>query len=288
MGRCGLDVRASACVKANMSTRNPHSALVPFLASTTGDTVGSVQGMESQSIPGLDHYGACRPAGNASGDFFGFIPLDVRRLLAFIGETPGPGMSSLAVTTSVETHFRGVADGGPNSLAAAASRLNHALCDVASDGSLTTLFCACIDPLRCVLRYLSAGYESALLLRANDRRVHRLETTGTVLGLTSRTVYRQRTVALGPGDLLVAFTGGVADAVDRSGCVVGEVGVVDALREHRDDPPQVLVEHILDAVARYGDGEAQLADRTALAVRFAGSAGSFNEGHSVKLARAAA
>ncbi len=244
--------------------------------------------MEDGSIPHLDYYGACLPAGNASGDFFEFIPLAGRRLLASIGETPGPGMSSRAAMTAVGAHFRGIDAGGPGALAAAVSRLNRALCDVASDGSLTTLLCACIDPLRRVLRYLSAGHESALLLRANRWRVHRLEPTGTVLGLTSRTVYQQRTLALGPGDVLIAFTGGVADAVDRTGRVLGEAGVVDALRDHRDESPQILVEHILEAVARHADGASQPADQTVMAVRLAGSVGSLNQERADKLACAAA
>ncbi len=244
--------------------------------------------MASRSIPGLDYHGACRPASNSTGDFFKFIPLDGHRLHAAIGQIPGPGISSLTMTTAVEAHFRGIAAGGPDALAAAASRLNRALCDVAWEGSLTTLLFVCIDPLRRVLRYLSAGHESALLFRAGHSRVHRLEPTGTVLGLTSRTVYRQRTVALGPGDMLIAFTGGVTDAVDGAGRVSGEACAVETLRNHSDDPPQVLVERILDAVARYGDGTGQPADRTVLAVRFAGSAGSLNEDRSAKLALAAA
>jgi len=244
--------------------------------------------MECQSIPHLDYYGACRPSGATSGDFYEFIPLDGRRLLAAIGQAPGPGMTSAAMMAAVKTHFRGISGGGPDALAAAALRLNRALCDVASDGSLATLFCACLDPLRRVLRYLSAGHETALLFRAHRLHAQRLEPTGTVLGLTSRTVYRQRTVPLHPGDVLVAFTGGVADAVDRAGRVVGEAEVIEALRESPDDPPPVLVDRILDAVGRFGNGTGQAVDRTVLAVRFAGSAGSLNERGAAALAFAAA
>jgi serine phosphatase RsbU (regulator of sigma subunit) len=88
--------------------------------------------------------------------------------------------------------------------------------------------------------------------------------------------------------VLVAFTGGVTDAVDRTGRILGEAGVVDALRDHRDEPPQVLVERILEAVAQHGDGASQPADRTVVAVRFAGSAGSLNQERADTLACAAA
>ena len=244
--------------------------------------------MESRWIPGLDYYGACRSAGNASGDFVKLIPLEGRRLLASIGQTPGPGMSSLTVSTAVEAHFRGVTGGGSDALSAAASRLNRALCDLASDGSLTTLFCACIDPLRRVLRYLSAGHESALLYRANGWRARRLEATGTVLGLSSRTVFRQHTVGLSPGDALIAFTGGVTDIVNRAGRPWGEAGVIDALRDHGDDPARILVERILEAAEQYGDAADEPAEQTVLAVRFAGSTGSFNRDRAEVVAFAAA
>jgi sigma-B regulation protein RsbU (phosphoserine phosphatase) len=274
-----------------MSTRNRHSTSVPFFAPLIGENTALVlqpaPEAASRTIPSLDYYGASRPASNSTGDFFDFIALD-SRLLASIGEAPGPGVSSPAVLTAVRAYFSGVACEGPDGLAAAGARLNRSLCEVASDGSLTTLFFACVDPLRRVLRYLSAGYESAFLFRAKSFRVRRLEPTGTVLGLTSRTVYRQRAVSLSPGDVLVAFTGGVADAVDRAGRAVGEEGVVTALKDQPDDPPRVLVERILNAVARYADGVGQLADRTVLAVRFAGSAGNLNEGHAADLAFAAA
>jgi serine phosphatase RsbU (regulator of sigma subunit) len=64
--------------------------------------------------------------------------------------------------------------------------------------------------------------------------------------------------------------------------------VIEALRDSPDNPPRILVERILDTVARYGEGAGQPADQTVLAVRFAGSEGSLNEGHAAKVALAAA
>lgn len=266
--------------------------MVPFVAPPigAGPSLGyqPAQGTESRPVSSLDYYGACRPASNVSGDFFDFITLDEQRLFASIGEAPGPGISPLAVMTAVEAHFRGITAGDPDALTAAASRLNRALCNVGSAGSIATLFCACIDPLRRVLRYLSAGHEPALLFRGNRFRVHRLEPTGTVLGLTGRTVYRQRTVSLDPGDVLIGYTGGVSDAMDGTGSALGEAGVAAALRDHWNDPPQVLVGRVLEAAALYGDGGGQQADQTVVAIRFAGSAGGIHEGRAATLAFAAA
>jgi len=246
--------------------------------------------MQAQNHPlaGLDYHGASQPADGACGDFFGFLAIGERRLLASIGEAPGSPLPALAVKAAIDAHFRSGGAGETDGLAAAASRLNRALCDSPVSGSILTLFCACIDPLRRVVCYLSAGHEPALLVRANRFRMHRLEPTGTVLGLTSRTVYRQRTLNLDPGDTLIAYTSGIADAQDRDGHAFGEAGVAEALREHRDEPPRLLVERILAAARQYRDRAESPAGQTVLAVRFAGSAGSLHEDRAADLAFAAA
>ena len=76
--------------------------------------------------------------------------------------------------------------------------------------------------------------------------------------------------------------------MDGAGRVLGEAGVIKALKDQPDDPPQVLVERILDAAAQYGGGAGQPADQTVLAVRIAGAAGSLKEDSAVRLAFAAA
>jgi serine phosphatase RsbU (regulator of sigma subunit) len=272
-----------------MSTSNSHSASFPVSGSPIGENPYPLfQPIRSQAVPGLDYHGACRTVAGDCGDFFEFIPLDGGRLLVSFGETLGPGVSPPVMTATVRAHFHGIGAGGVDALAAAAAQLNRTLCSAAAAGSLTKLFCAYIDPLRQVLRYLSAGHQSAFLIRAIGWRTRFLETTGTVLGLTSRAVFRQRTIGLAAGDVLIAFSGGVADAVDRAGRGLGEASIVEAAWEHRHDSPRVLVERILEIVARSGDGATQPTDQTVLAIRFAGSAGSLIEDGAAELAFAAA
>jgi sigma-B regulation protein RsbU (phosphoserine phosphatase) len=272
-----------------MSTQHSHSASFPALAPSVGENRFSpFPPTRSQPVPGLDYYGACRTAAGAAGDFFEFIPLDGGRLLVASGETLGSGVPAVVMTAAVRAHFHGVSAAGIDTLAVAAARLNRTLCGAASAGPLTMLFCAYIDPRRRVLRYLSAGHQSAMLIRAAGWRTQFLETTGTVLGLSSRARYRQRTVGVGPGDVLIAFSGGVADTVDGVGRELGEAGIVEAVWEHRHDPPRILVERVLETVARHGDGAAQAADQTVLAVRLAGSADGFIEDDAAGFAFAAA
>jgi serine phosphatase RsbU (regulator of sigma subunit) len=114
---------------------------------------------------------------------------------------------------------------------------------------------------------VNAGHEPALLVRGGGERVYRLESTGTVLGLTTRAGYGVRTLALEPGDLLVAFSDGVADAANSRGRTFGESGVLEALREHPGARSSELVAYLMDAVRQFADRAGTVDDRTVTVVR---------------------
>jgi phosphoserine phosphatase RsbU/P len=141
--------------------------------------------------------------------------------------------------------------------------LNRTTCEICPEEFWATLFYAEIDPLRHRLQYVNAGHEPALLVRVQAGRVHRLESTGTVLGLTSRTGYRQRFVKMEPGDVLVAFTDGVLEPAEDRERQLRETNILDIMRSHPHASAHELVARIMDAA----DRSRQEDDRTVAVVR---------------------
>jgi sigma-B regulation protein RsbU (phosphoserine phosphatase) len=135
-----------------------------------------------------------------------------------------------------------------------ASELNRTLWELAPEDSFTSFLCAEIDASHRCLRYVNAGHEPALLLRGNCERVERLDSTGAVLGLSRKSAYRERLVFFEPGDLVAAFTEGLADSM-------GPDGVVGMLRERTDWRLQDLAADVVEA-------ETAETDRTLVLVRF--------------------
>ena len=64
--------------------------------------------------------------------------------------------------------------------------------------------------------YVNAGHNPPLLFRRRGRDIGitRLATGGVVVGLLEDVPYQQEVVTLEPGDILVAFTDGISEAVD--------------------------------------------------------------------------
>jgi phosphoserine phosphatase RsbU/P len=215
-------------------------------------------------IDGLAYYGECRPAGNVGGDFFDFVALPENRLAVSVGDVSGQGIGAAIMMSGLQLYLRGLSALGRDEIGGLVRELNRAVYQTSPDNVYATLFYAHLDPLRRQLHYVSAGHEPALLIRASTARVHRLESTGTVLGLTDRTTYGRRTLQIFPGDLLVAFTDGITEALDAQGRELREIGVIEIAQRYSDARPAELVARILDASARHA---APSDDRTVVVIR---------------------
>jgi sigma-B regulation protein RsbU (phosphoserine phosphatase) len=222
-------------------------------------------------IHGLDYYGDCRFAAESGGDFFDCLPLSDGGLLCSVGDVPGCAGGAALLTSGLQALLRSLGDHSHREGRHVAQELNRFVYDLSDSSTYATLFYATVDPLKKQLEYVNAGHEAALLIRHDTGRLERLERTGPVLGLLRRAEYHQRIVAIEPGDLLIAFTDGVTDTLDRTGSQFGESGILRTVRERPEASAAELVHGILETVDRASDW-VQEQDRTALVVRLLGVA----------------
>jgi phosphoserine phosphatase RsbU/P len=196
-------------------------------------------------VAGIDYYGECRRAGELHSDFFDFVEFK-ESLLFFLGDVAGYGHSSKMIAGGIGNLLRSRREPGVEGLV---EEINRSVCDLAPNGLYVTLFCGWADPARRKLTYVNA------------------ESTGTVLGLTTRSLYRQHTVTMEAGDVLAGFTDGITEAIGPKGEEFREEGVVRVLLENRDSEAAVLCNAILAAVEGFG-GPEPADDQTVTVVRF--------------------
>jgi phosphoserine phosphatase RsbU/P len=214
---------------------------------------------------GMDYYGQCRRASEIYCDFFDFVQLEEGRLLLFTGDVAGYGHSSKMIVGGIENLLRSPRKGG---LKVLVEEINRSIVDLSPNGLYVTLFCAVVDPALRQLSYVSAGHEPVVVFNRNSERLRRLGSTGTVLGLTARSTYRQHTTTVEAGDILAAFTDGITEAVDLNGQEFREEGVVRVLSENRDLGAAELCGEILASVEQFGEGADAADDQTVAVVRF--------------------
>jgi serine phosphatase RsbU (regulator of sigma subunit) len=195
-------------------------------------------------LVGWDIAGFWRPAREVSGDFYDVLRIGdaLGVVVADVADKGMPAALFMAVTRSL-VRAGAVAGRSPAEVVATVNRL--ASLD-AADGMFVTLWYGELHPDGAV-RYVNAGHNPPLLVRA-DGAVERLPRTGILVGWDGDAGFGESAVALGDGDLLIAFTDGVTEARDPSGEEFGEPRLIEVVLGRRAVSAAALVDEVRAAL----------------------------------------
>ena len=193
---------------------------------------------------------------DVGGDWFDALELPDGKLGLVVGDVVGKGVQAAASMAQLRNAIRAfsIERLRPSSVL---TRLNR-LAESALDTSFATVGYIVLDPETGICRLSCAGHPPPVAVYP-DGRVELLEgARGLPLGTGMDVKYRQETIELPVGSVLVLYTDGL---VERRGRSIDE-GLADLLAAVGDGPrnPERLLEHILERVI----GAAERADDIAL------------------------
>ena len=200
--------------------------------------------------------------GAMAGDFFDLYNTASTRLAAVIGDVAGhgiePSITAFQVKYLLRVFLRQYRDP-----AQAIEELNIVLSQYGRPEELVSLCAVVFDTAAGTLRFASAGHPAAWLW--HDGEVRPLRATGPVLTLDPNGSYTSREVPLEPGDLLLMYTDGLAEA--RQGeHLFGEERIGGILRRDPGESVTNLCKSLLEA-ARDFASEPLSDDVAILAIR---------------------
>lgn len=206
------------------------------------------------------------PAESVGGDFYNLFRLRDRTTGVMIGDVSGHGyqaalIMALAMSASA-IHSQATTDPG-EMLHALMSTLRE---ELTMTEMFISAFYAVVDPRRKQIRYANTGHPHAFLLAAGSD-FERLAASDPPIGMDERapaTALRP----WNPGrDLLVLFTDGLSDARNRLGDRLGEERILDVIRQHRDEPPATILDHVMELVEGHTGASTRRDDLTVVLVR---------------------
>ena len=209
-----------------------------------------------QSVP-------CRSIG---GDFFDYVDLPNGAFGFAVGDVAGKGAPAALLTAVLQGVFASQASSG-SSPSETLSRVNIALIRRAIESRFATALYAIIGP-KGELTYCNAGHNPPMVFGKDG--VQRLEKGGLILGLFEHATFEEGTATLDPGDLLVAFSDGVTEALSTEGEEYGEQRLLDCVQANRDKSVAELLDSIFASVREFTAGAVQSDDVTALVLRYDG------------------
>jgi serine phosphatase RsbU (regulator of sigma subunit)/pSer/pThr/pTyr-binding forkhead associated (FHA) protein len=160
------------------------------------------------------HY---RAAQYVAGDYFEYVELPNGRVAVVVGDVAGHGVSAALTMARLCSDIR-YALLTTDTPAEAVSKLNWQLSVQFPDLPFITQALCVLDDNENTLTVVNAGHPYPLLRRAESRQIRLLdENSGLPLGVHEAMKYEQFTVTLQPGDLVLLYTDGVSEAMNRSG-----------------------------------------------------------------------
>jgi sigma-B regulation protein RsbU (phosphoserine phosphatase) len=220
-------------------------------------------------IQGLDYCGHCRPALGVGGDYYDFLALPAGQLGIAIGDVSGKGIAAALMMASLQASLRGEATRAPENLAAVVANINRLVYEASAAHRYATFFYGQYNPVTREFHYVNAGHNPPMLfhLSSGQGQLSRLEVGGTVVGLLESFPYQQGQATLAPGDVLVAFTDGISEAMNNADEEWGEKNLVESIEKNSNMPAAELLQCILQAADAFAGGAKQHDDMTLVVLR---------------------
>jgi serine phosphatase RsbU (regulator of sigma subunit) len=202
----------------------------------------------------LDYAGICIQARQVGGDYYDFVNLGGGRVGLVVGDISGKGIAAALLMANLQANLRSQCTIALDQPQRFLRSVNQLFCENTTDCAFATLFFAEYDDQLQRLRYANCGHLSPLVLRS-DNTLERLESTCTVLGLFQEWDCSIAERQLASGDTFLIYSDGITESFGHGEEEFGEERLIEALRRHRDLPPQALLSSIIHEVQQFSAHE---------------------------------
>jgi sigma-B regulation protein RsbU (phosphoserine phosphatase) len=209
------------------------------------------------TIPGLDVGAIYRPAGRGDevgGDFYDVFQTASNRWAIVIGDVCGKGAEAATITALARYTVQAAAIRTKRPKVVL-DTLNAALLRHSSDRFCTVLYATLREHPDGRFRITLASGGHPLPLHAGQGNdLASIGHSGTILGVIETPDLRDKSIVLGPGDIVAFFTDGVTEA-RRGDDFFGEERLRALLVRKLDDDADSVARYIVDEVVRFQSNE---------------------------------
>jgi sigma-B regulation protein RsbU (phosphoserine phosphatase) len=219
-----------------------------------------------------------KAAREVAGDFYDSFLLPDGNLVCVIGDVCGKGVGAALFMTLFRSLIRATATSdlscsgkNINSLTPA-ERLHHVISftnqyitETHEDAKFATVFIGLFDIKSGILTYINCGNEPPLLLSMGGK-VTALPPTGPVVGVMPEAVFSVKEIAMEKNDLLLVYTDGIPDALNKDGISFSNERLMKFLCEKKSSH-EALLKNIVGQMDQFIGETDQFDDITIMVIR---------------------
>lgn len=213
------------------------------------------------------------PAKGVGGDFYDFFLLDKDHLALVMADVSGKGVPAALFMVVSRTMIRSrlmTVGKGEGALADAVEEVNKSLYDNNKELMFVTAWIGVLDVVSGVVDFVNAGHCRPLIRRRNGLCEYETTFGGMMLAGMEETTYRQGSLKLNKGDMLLLYTDGVTEATGPSKELYGEQRLKQTVEDAGSISPKEELDVLWKAVDGFREDEPQFDDITMLAITWRG------------------
>lgn len=210
-----------------------------------------------EKLPDVDgydwavHYSTCTRAG---GDYYDFFVLSDDKIGVIIADVSGHGSPAAVVMAMTRLLLHTYPEEVSPPLAVLININNHLLGNILP-GQFITAFYGVLDRTSKTLAYSNAGHTPPQLFRNRLHTIESLKTKkGMPLGIMSDGNFEQKSIGLNPEDIIVFYTDGLTEAMNKSKNMYGEKRLQKVLSNSFMKSSEGIKDAIIKDVNRFCKG----------------------------------
>jgi phosphoserine phosphatase RsbU/P len=219
---------------------------------------------------GYDIAGVCIPAFEVGGDYYDFVSLGGSKIGIAIGDVSGKGVPAAIYMTLTKGILQSHAEDNI-SPKVVLSKVNSLMYRTIERNSFVSMFYAVLDQRQHTIRFARAGQCPVILTQHADTEGSFLTPRGMALGLERGKVFdsvlEEQEVQLRSGEVLVFYTDGFTEAMNRKQDEFGEKRLVEAVARYRTKPAAEMIHCLCEEVRAFVGDMTQHDDMTMIVVK---------------------
>jgi len=227
---------------------------------------------EFPDIEGYDISTIYRAAKDVGGDYFDFVRIDENSLGIIVADVSGKGVPGSLVMTMIRTALR-LESRDNFSPTDVLSRVNKFVADDVKKGMFITIFFITLNSEKRTISFTSAGHNPMILYRKDTDSCYFLNTRGMPLGISlpedvdfEKSLEHDK-VMLKKDDMLVIYTDGITEAMNKTGGQYGNDKLIGFIKSHADLHPDQFTAQLDADINKFTAGAPQNDDITLVVIK---------------------
>jgi len=211
-------------------------------------------------------FASMTPAKEVGGDFYDFYMIDEDHLALVIADVSGKGVPGALLMMVTKIIIKNYAMMG-NSPAKILELLNNQICSNNSADMFVTVWMGILTISEGKIVAASAGHEYPFIKKGSKEFEVLKDKHGFVIGGMEEMKYTEYELQLNKGDTLFLYTDGLVEATNGNEEMFGAGRALRHLNNTKDAPPEIILDHMKNAVKGFVGDAMQFDDLTMLAIQ---------------------